>query len=243
MNRLVKAEWYRVTKTYHLLLWSVILCAFLTFVGWLQISEESLSGIQSMGEFMEFAGMIMSYLAMFVGGMYVTSYENKMLNYEIMAGNKISHILLSKAVLIAPILTAIVTGFVGFIYIYFGEQNGYGDSEYVVAKFLLFAGAILRACLCSIFIMTTFKSVIGMFVVFLRFMVFEVIGTMIITLMVENSDNLSHLFCIMIQGQMTEFAMPTLTTGAIVVCIVSGIVETLFWYVLSYNSYKKRLFS
>lgn len=243
MNRLIKAEWYRVSKTYRLLFWTVVLCVFFTYIGWMQIDADISTGDLALGEYMEFGSMILMYMAMLVGGMYVTAYENKMLNYEIMAGNKISHILLSKTVIVTPILTAVVTALAGFIYVYFGETNGYGEMGDMAIRFVLYGLLAARVCLCAIFIMTTFKSVIGMFVVFIRFMALEGVGIMIVALLFEDSDNLSAAACALVSGQTTVLGTSPMTSSIVVACIVSGIVETILWYVLSYNSYKKKLFS
>ena len=80
MNRLIRAERYRTLKTYHLALWTVLFCALFTFIGFLDFGFDSKAkAMQEFPLFMEDVMVMLIYLPMFVGGMFVASYENKTL--------------------------------------------------------------------------------------------------------------------------------------------------------------------
>lgn len=61
--------------------------------------------------FMEDVMMMLMYLPMFVGGMFVAPYENKTLHYEMMTGNRTITILLSKVIAVVPLLTIVMATF------------------------------------------------------------------------------------------------------------------------------------
>lgn len=80
MNRLMRAEWYRVRKTYHLSVWAVALCVFMIYLGYMDVGFDSASsGVEAFGMFLEKDLLLMTYLPLIIAGMYVTSYENKVL--------------------------------------------------------------------------------------------------------------------------------------------------------------------
>ena len=108
MNRLMRAEWYRVRKTYHLSVWAVALCVFMIYLGYMDVGfDGASSGIEAFGMFLEKDLMLITYLTLIIAGMYVTSYENKVLCYEVMAGNRTSRLLLSKLFTVVPLMSVI----------------------------------------------------------------------------------------------------------------------------------------
>ena len=61
MNRLMRAEWYRVRKTYHLAAWTVIFCIFITYIGYMDIGMDStVTGMDALNLFIaDIAGYLL----------------------------------------------------------------------------------------------------------------------------------------------------------------------------------------
>ena len=244
MNRLMRAEWYRVRTTYHLAAWTVIFCIFITYIGYMDIGMDStVTGMDALNLFMEHGMLFVLYLPLLVGGMYVTSYENKILSYEVMAGNKPSIILLSKLLTVVPVISAIAFALLISPVIFFGSRNGYGDTQYLAVKVILLAVTCVRVVVCALLIMTTFQSVIGMFAVFVRFILLEGVGLIVVEILKEWNKAFDNLIFFFAGSAMNCVAMPEIPNKYLILCVVFSVVEMLIWYVLSYNSYKKRWFN
>lgn len=244
MNRLMRAEWYRVRKTYHLSVWAVALCVFMIYLGYMDVGfDGASSGVEAFGMFLEKDLLLITYLPLLIAGMYVTSYENKVLCYEVMAGNKTSNLLLSKLFTVVPLMSVISIALMISPILYYGAKSGYGDTEYLALRILIVAVVCIRVLSCSVLIMTTFKSAIGMFVVFFRFLILEAIGSLVIDMVTENGGTVSKATYCLAGGSLTCSGLPEIAAQDVVICVVAGVVEILIWYVLSYNSYEKKWFN
>ena len=244
MNRLMRAEWYRVRKTYHLSVWAVALCVFMIYLGYMDVGFDSASsGVEAFGMFLEKDLLLMTYLPLIIAGMYVTSYENKVLCYEVMAGNRTSRLLLSKLFTVVPLMSVISITLMVSPILYFGEKNGYGNTEHIALRILIVAVICIRVLSCSVLIMTTFKSAVGMFVVFLRFLILEAFGSLMIDMVTEGGGTVSKVTYCLVGGGLTCSGLPDIASQDVIICVAAGVVEILIWYVLSYNSYEKKWFN
>lgn len=243
MNRLIRAEWYRVSKTYHLLWWTIGFVLFVTYVALMNVGFDSAeSGMNAFNMFMETGMIMILYMPLFVGGMYVSSYENKTLTYEIMAGNKPGKIILSKLITIVPLLFVIVSVFVFSPLVIFGQKNGYGDTKQLPLIIIVCTITLLRVLVSAVLMMTTFKSTIGMFLVVLRFLIFEGVGLVAAEMLAGESEIFEKVSACLVQGAVSLVMSPMLDKSYVIVIVITSVVEMVVWYVLSYNSYKKKWF-
>ena len=244
MNRLIRAERYRALKTYHLALWTVLFCALFTFIGFSDFGFDSKAkAMQEFPLFMEDVMVMLMYLPMFVGGMFVASYENKTLHYEMMTGNRTITILLSKVIAVVPLLTIVMAAFMLSPVVYLGFKNGLGEDDQFVAKFFLLLFIVIRSICCSIFIMATFRSAVGLFVVFLRYLVLEGIGLLLLEFLGLSKKVYSYVCLFFTETGVTTITMPDVPTKYFVAIVCYGVIEMLLWFVLSYVSYEKRWFA
>lgn len=92
-------------------------------------------------------------------------------------------------------------------------------------------------------IMTTFQSVIGMFAVFVRFILLEGVGLIVVEILKEWNKAFDNLIFFFAGSAMNCVAIPEIPNKYLILSVVFSVVEMLIWYVLSYNSYKKRWFN
>lgn len=248
MNRLIKAEWYRVRNSYHMLLWTIIFCLFFAFIEYVDISScgDKYDGITAFNSSMEMMMVVICYIPMFVGGMYVASYENKTLNYEVMIGYKPWKIIASKLITCVPIVSSIIIVLASAFYFWFGVQNGFGQDENIGLKLSIFALIAIKIVTCAILIMMVFKSAIGLFVIFFRFMIAEGMGLIVLEMLF--ADGKGELFIekwgmIFVQQMVSNLALPKISSQSIKYFIAFTLIEIMFWLVLAYNSYKRKWFS
>lgn len=244
MNRLMRAEWYRVKKTYHLFWWAIALCIAIPYIAYVDMGLNNTgTGMNLFNMSVETSMMLVMYLPLLVGGMYVTAYENKVLCYEMMAGNSTNKIIFSKLLTVVPVMAVLESCVLLSPVIFYGVKNGYGDTSYLAAKIVLIVVICIRSISCAIMIMNTFRSAVGMFVIFLRYIVAEGVGFILVALLANVNKSLINIMFCLIQGAIECAGATEMATKTFAICIISSVVEMIFWYVLSYNSYRKRWFS
>ena len=79
--------------------------------------------------------------------------------------------------------------------------------------------------------------------VFLRFLILEAFGSLMIDTVTEGDGSVSKITCCLVGGGLTCSGLPDIASQDVVICVVAGVVEILIWYVLSYNSYEKKWFN
>lgn len=243
MNRLIRAEMYRAGKTYHMALWTVMFCALFTFIGFMDMGLDSKAkAVQEFPLFMESAMMMFLYLPLFVGGLFVASYENKTLCYEMMTGNRTINILLSKIIAVVPLLTLVIAVCLLLPVLYLGCRNGIGKDDQFAAKFFLLLFFVVRASCVSIFIMAAFRSLAGLFVIFVRYIVLEGIGMLLLDFLELPEKVYSYVCLFFTETGVTMLTQMEVPTKYFVIVLCCGAIEMLLWFVVSYVSYEKRWF-
>lgn len=243
MNRLLKAEWYRVRKSYGILKWIFVFLGLIAFVSWYTMEEERYGGLTLLFRHIATMGDSIPLVALLLGGCYVASYENKLLYFDMMAGNKISHIILSKCLAAAPLLvffeTLLTAGMTGCT----GMVRGFEDVSLWRSRLVLFTCINFRVLMTTVLIMTVFKGVAGMGILFLRFMMLDGVAMLFFSLLMpEGGSVLGALFKTLVSKQYYLLLEEKVGGSDIAFIIGAMAVEIGIWYVISYISHKRRWF-
>lgn len=244
MNKLINAEWYRFKKCNNLFFWTLILIVFFTYIGFFDSGIIDVKIPVTEG-FSDLTGMMSSsivYVTLIIAFNLAISYENKILHFDMMAGNKISHIIISKVIVTAPIITLFMSLCMGVGCLCGAFVSDIGNAKIVLESIGIFTCINFRIITVSLLIMTIFKGVIGVLAVFVRVTVLDMIPMVIIGVMRENGKNVGNFAKILSGVQYMYLDGSKLNSDFITIVILSMVVEILLMYVLSYFSNKKRAF-
>lgn len=243
MNRLIRAEWYRVRKSYGILKWVFVFLGLIAFMSWYTMGDENYGGLSLLLVHIETMGNSISLMALLLGGCYVASYENKLLYFDMMAGNKISHIILSKCLAAVPLLvlfeTLLTAGMTG----YFGMVRGFEDMDVWWSRLGLFTCINFRVFMTTVLIMTVFKGAVGLGFLFLRFMLLDGLAAMILDSLMSGENPVVRVLSeTMISMQYFLLTEREVSSSAVTAIPGMMAVEIGIWYVISYISHKRRWF-
>lgn len=248
MNRLMKAEWYRVRHSSRLIKWLVAACVFAAvlplLVDYEVLGKNLAENLIAEQEMTTFLPCLLSVFAATVVGI---AYRNKTAYYEVMAGNKIYQIVFSKIFVDATLIAVSVFVSMGIYWIIIGCCNGTGGISQLPLRFLLLFVLFFHFCICGILMMTTFRQMAGIALVYLRF---AVVGTFI-----------ALLVNMLLEGQLPEKIMARLAdwfiivklckifrseyeiTGHLIFTVIAGmLIESGIWYAISYAGMKKKIY-
>lgn len=252
MNRLMKAESYRLLRSGGVFKWLVILSAFAALLPSLA-SMGADNGISKyMVDFSEM-GMMSILMIMPIGAaaLLILSYNNKTLYYEVMEGNKISHILGSKLICITAYLSIIQMGFILMVIAWEyidGNKNlsdGIGSLSQLPLRIVLIYIMIIHVVSTGVLITTSFRNAVGVAVVFIRFYIFDTICLTVLYALDgvgEKRSLIEHISKLFMSGQLGALANDKINTWTVGCVICTCLVEGLIWYIISYIGYKKKKF-
>lgn len=244
MNRLISAEWYRARKSAHALRRTLILIIFFVGMGFFDTYSyvDDITVTKGFGDFFGMFSAMNIYITIAVGCIFAFSYENKLLHFDMMAGNKISHIILSKVIVLAPMITLFSTACIAIASAIVANKIGIGDMSIFVSDLLLFICIDFRVMVSAILIMTIFKGAIGVGIIFVRFTAFDLFLAFIVSLLSDGNEIFGKILMTFTSVEYSCLNGTKLASGDVVITVVSMIVEILVWYVLSYISHKKKAF-
>lgn len=250
MGRLIKADWYRITKggkplKVYLILILVSLCfPFLELLNGIRINEFTLKMYLESSEENSISMIVLMMVvfgALFVG----LSYNNKTLCYEVMAGNKITDIINSKICTIVPLLSLIfMSGFLMFSLV-LGLMNGIGEMPQLPLRMFLLFIVMLHAIMIGILPTMIAKNLGGMAIGIMRIEVFDLVIMMFAAGQMSGGSNFfrniynNWLFL----NQVYIFTKEKIDSGFVIGVIGGFVIEMAIWYILAYISYKKKNFS
>lgn len=248
MNRLIKAEWYRVRHSSKLMRWLLFVCMWgLVFplmedfeVYKYNLTEHLFISQGTAGVF------LMCFLATFSTVLVGMSYMNKTAYYEVMAGNKISKILLSKVVVNASLVTVVQSLFFGVCWALIAINNGKGQITQLPLRLFLFVIMIFHACIVGVLIATSIRSIAASVLTYLRFAAFEMIILMVIRIFqdsipVKTAEKIVDWFSMMKITKILSYEYE-ITNHLIFTVIAGMLLEAAVWYVISYVGMKKKLY-
>lgn len=244
MNRLISAEWYRARKSAHALRGTFLLIIFFVGMGFFDTYSyvDDITVIKGFGDFFGMFSAMNIYVTIAVGCIFAFSYENKLLHFDMMAGNKISHIILSKVIVLAPIITLFSTVCIAIASAIVASKIGIGDMSIFVSDLLLFTCIDFRVIVSSILIMTIFKGALGVGIIFVRFTGFDLFFAFIVSLLSDGSEIFRKILMTFTSVEYSCLNGTKLAFCDVVITVFSTIVEILVLYVLSYISHKKKAF-
>lgn len=242
MNRLIKAEWYRVRHSNNIIKWLILISVVLAVMPLsdlrLKTSSDYMMQITTGIEI-----FITFFLIIFSSVILGFIYLNKTGLYEVMAGNNINHIIMSKVTVDVTFISIVVSLSYGVLYIIMGLIRGWGNMDKTAIRFLLFFVILYHISLCGILIMMSFRQMAGAVFAFLKF---ELLDTGIMFLLeVVFKDEISNSFYEklmnwFITNQITGVIARKITISFVTEIILSLVVEFVFWYAIAYYGMKKK---
>lgn len=241
MNRLLRAEWFRMTKTMRFWLLAIILVLFGAVVPFINGPENAGEYLIQTGE--DSAMLLILFVAMFAAVLTAMAFGNRTVYYEVMSGKRPMQILVSKCLVIAGTITGVMgVSFVAATLI-FGSAKGYGELDDVAVRLLLYIVILLHATVMGVLMVTTFRGALGAVICYLRFMFVDTLVSIILEVSFENSPSkyMKYMRWLLMSQPMSVFGEKI--TGEVVCAILmSFVLETLLWGGLSYIFMKKRLY-
>lgn len=246
MNRLMKAEWYRVRHSSGLKRWMIIICLFsiaFTFLINSDVIKHNLT--ENLYESGESYFFIMYCLAVISAVIVGTGYSNKTAYYEVMAGNKISGILLSKVLVDGVFVTVACSLSLDIFWAIIGIHNGIGLINQLPLRFILLAVIFFHICSTGVLIATTVQHTIGAVASYLRFSVFEMLVPFSIELFgnfsAETGTKISDWFIMLQLSKILDYEC-RITDHLVFATIFGTLIEAAIWYAISYMRMKKKLY-
>lgn len=248
MNRLMRAEWYRVRHSSKFMKWLAAVCAIcvalpmlvdVTVLG--KNLTENLNAAQ-----LTMSVFIPSLLSVFAAAIVGIGYNNKTAYYEVMAGNKIYQILLSKVFVDAALIGVSVFASMGIYWIIIGYRNGIGQIGQLPLRFFLLFFIFFHICTSGILILTSCRQIMGVVLVYLRFAVVETIVMFVVQLF---EGKIPETVMAKIADWFTILKLTKLlsveygVTGHLIFTVIAGmLIESGVWFAVSYAGMQKRLY-
>ena len=274
MVKLIKAEWYRVLNSSKLMVWLAVMLFMLIFMPYVDIitmvsDKSEITGIYFLYQYFAMGQYYLtSFFAIFAGVLVAMNYIHKTSYHEVMQGNNVHHIILSKVIVdgLLCMATFAVATFGSFGY--FCIKNGFGDingdweiysdfiSEYdvmqggnpqTVLRVILFVLLTLHVVLCSILIVTSIRNGLGIALVWLRWSVIEGVLSMVASILVRDMDaspklKILSLFITQRYSMIADKSYP-IPGYFLPLTIGMLLIEVALWYGVSCYGYKKQIYS
>ncbi len=248
MNRLVKAEWFRVRKSSGIMKWLIIICLLILALPFLEIISDK--KITATAYFMAFetnacmfVPIFLSAIAAVLAGM---SFNNKTALYEVMAGNKTWNIINSKLLVIVSLISLLFSGLFAALLSILGIVNGAGDLKQFPLRMLLLFIIILHVVMVAVLAVTSVRNILGVGIVILRFAMLGEIIIILLPILAENAsmepEAIQKMSSWFVESQVASLGMETIPTYFVVRVILSLVIEAAVWYVISYIGYKRKKF-
>lgn len=245
MNRLIKAEWYRIKHSSGLLKWIIFICIILLVmpaITDIHFYEKTLSeNLVILNDVTIIFGT--AFTAILISICIGISYQNKMAYYEVMEGHNISSILFSKLIVYISIMTVGVAVPYGIFLLLMGWKNGMGELDKIPLRILLFFIIYIHICVAAVLITTCFRYILAAGVVFLRFSLVEELGFIPVAIKELSgmkkvpAERFSDFFT---TSQYAKVLGGKVDTQIVVCIILSFVIELGLWYIASYIGMKKK---
>ncbi len=243
MAKLIKAEWYRLRHSGNWLVYIIIMAVFSFSTVFLmdpKIHTRTLD--MALYTFSESLTMSLTYIATVVIAALAMIFNNRTGYYEVMDGNRISSIILSKVVVHGVLITALITIPAAVLFTYIGCANGVGDLPDAPVRLVLLFVIFLHVILSSILSTLTIKSLISAAIPYVRYMTFEYLGLTMLTLIYPENTLIAEISEWFPMMQCIYVSYNELDTGFIVKVVASFVIETILMYIAAHVAYKKKNF-
>ncbi len=249
MNKLIKLEIYRFThlkKFFCYAILAFVLLIPMAILGTIADLESSLSEVIPTSEALILMSLMMlpPVMAIITGQLYN---KGKIGFYEVMAGEKISHIILSK-LFVEGIFFAIMAFVCGTaFYLYIGFANGFGGITHIEIRLLLIFVEILHVTCVSVLMVTCFMSmgVAGM-LGYVRFILIDSALFPALTWLFEevlDYPKIAGFFEHMSSyNRFSYIAARDLDLTLVLHTCIGFVVECVLWYILAYTRMKNKCY-
>ncbi len=248
MVRLLRAEWFRVRNSCHYPRWAALIWFSLVL---LPIVASFAFDEITVANYMGLIKVVVLFIALFLGAFISVcigmNYQNKTAYYEIMEGNTISTMIISRVIVYVTFMTCGLCTLFGAAVGILSIVNGIGEINKLPLRFILFVVIIIHICIVSSLIAISIRSLAALVFIVLRFELLEGICTMILPAILIDElnfkesavQNLSNWF---ILSQFEQVLIGTVDITFVMIVIASLFIEGIFLYIVAILSMKKREF-
>ncbi len=248
MSRIIKAEWFRLTHFGIWIRWTILVLLFgilySVIGGEPAIFDKTLAeALHCMNEGM-MSGVFLIF-PIYVGVLTASAYSNKTVYYQVMSGNKITSVIFSKVIVYAGFMTGMTWLLYGILWLGIGWKNGVGEVGQLPLRMFLFGVIILHSYAVAVLIVTAFRRLAAVVVVFLWFGAVHLgISIAINYLLAASEMRKIKMLSWILPNQLYMAGDPVFGTDVaewlVFPVIASMIIEVAFWYLLSYFGMKRR---
>ncbi|MGN0633713.1 MAG: hypothetical protein ACI4JW_07565 [Oscillospiraceae bacterium] len=243
MNKLIKSEIYRLTRSGIYFPLYVIITALIFPVSMLFPDELPMKNM--MGYITYFAqtsgGMVLTYSMLFVAGMLGNMYSNRTYYYEIMDGQSTHKIIFSKLIVYNAMELGLFLVPACAVFAGIGMNLGFGDTKQLWLTVILGIFILLNITTTAVLITMLIRNLIGG--VILNFTLFGFISMFYMVFVdIFPSKAIEKIFSVFPLIQLTSLVQTEYTTKYIVTVIASFAVTFILLYSLTYLSYKRKNF-
>ena len=236
MNRILKADWYKLSKHKKIIIYFVLLSILYLSISYID-GESHTSYFEMLCT--ESSGLIMMILSIVAAVFTCTGFFDNTAFYEVMTGNSIHKIIVSKLTVICLyVSTTYMILYLAANFIYNTIYDKSNPKDYFVSLVLLYV-IFLHCSLIGVMGVLASRQPAGIAVSYIRIMFIDELFLMIVGLFPEKCSGISLWS---IQMQFFQLASDSISTELVLKIIVSTIIELAIWYVISYIGYKKKKF-
>lgn len=243
MNRLMKAESYRLLNSGHLMAISIVvnLCIVgMQFCLVPEILDHNFSeALPMLNEGFLFVVLLLGLLLTFVSAM---GYQNKTAYYEIMSGHKISHMIGSKVIVDTIMITGMLIVFFGIAFSVIALKNGIGDMEDIPLRMFLAVIVLLHVAMITVLSSTMLRSLASVAFAYIRIGMLESLLYGLATELLTDVETLQKVSKWLFFGQFQTILSGTINKDIILPIILSAIIECGVLYSIAYITMKKKLY-
>lgn len=245
MCKLIRAEVYRLLHSgsyVRCILLTALVMAFLPLLNDFSLLDKSLA--ENIETFLLFDNMLIVYVP-FVCVFFITAgYMKKTAYYEVMAGNKISHIIGSKLVVDGIGMGAVCFVLVIALPVVVAVKNGIGGVTELPMRAFLFFVICLHVTVLTVFIGMSVKHFAACAVLFARLQFLDLMPAILVPFLAEKinmgKETAERIVRCTLSQQIMDVFRAEISTELIVITVVSMVAETALWYGITYVTMKKR---
>lgn len=248
MNRLVKAEWYRITHSRNMfrniILGALLLGVFPICASIGHFNEDLASVLEGSGAFTSFIFLMAlpPAYSLISGKVYD---RGKLAYYEVMAGNRIRNIVGSKLLSTGMLFLGLSTLSLSAFYAVVGLVNGSGGLDALPWRFLLLIVLLAHTIFCSILITIAFGRP-GAAICYIRFIIFDTAALPFLTWLAGSVCGFNslalHIAHMSIMNRLMMLIADPVDTMLVLHTILGCLFELLLWYAVIYSRMKRKKF-
>ena len=249
MNKLVKAEWYRVKYSSNLMKWIIFVCVFLALLPVLAnweikggTASDYMIGLEEVAIiYIPLCVTVMSAVIVSLGYIQKTAY------YEVMAGAKTSHILFSKLLVHAILITVLLVCSHLVCLLILGNKHGMGQLEQIEWRLLLYALAVFHYACCGVLIATALRQGGAIVIAMIYFNMLMLISYVTISVLEIKGNISSEILAECMKwfstmNQLGNICVGELNHRLVIAVIGSFLLDSGLWYAISYIGMKKKVY-